>query len=407
MRVLLLNQAFVPDVVSSAQHAGDLARALGRAGHQVTVIASRRAYDEPARQFPARENWNGVSVRRVWHTGFGKGVKWRRAADFATFFLSCCLLLLRQPKPDVVVTMTTPPLLSVLAAAYTTVRGGRLVVWLMDLNPDQAIAAGWLRAGSVPARLLSALLRFSLRRAERVVVLDHFMKDRTIAKGIPEERIAVIPPWSHDDAAHFDPQGRRAFRASHGFDGKFVVMYSGNHSPCHPLDTLLQAAERIGHNGSGVVFCFIGGGSQFPRVKRFAEERGLGNVICLPYQPLADLPASLSSADLHAVVMGDPFVGIVHPCKVYNIMRLGSPILYIGPPASPVEEILELADRNGRPPMAFRHGDVDGVVNCILERAGNGKGRLPKMVQLSEKFSNRVWLPQFAALLENASPNGR
>ena len=25
-------------------------------------------------------------------------------------------------------------------------------------------------------------------------------------------------------------------------------MYSGNHSPCHPLETLLQAAERLAEN---------------------------------------------------------------------------------------------------------------------------------------------------------------
>src|SRR2546421_8015410 len=41
----------------------------------------------------------------------------------------------------------------------------------------------------------------------------------------------------------------RSFRAEHGLTGKFVVMYSGNHSPCHPLDTLLAAAERLKGRG--------------------------------------------------------------------------------------------------------------------------------------------------------------
>ena len=56
-------------------------------------------------------------------------------------------------------------------------------------------------------------------------------------------RIAMLPPWSHDDAVHYDAKGRDHFRKEHGLDGKFVVMYSGNHTPCHPLTTLLEAAR--------------------------------------------------------------------------------------------------------------------------------------------------------------------
>jgi hypothetical protein len=36
---------------------------------------------------------------------------------------------------------------------------------------------------------------------------------------------------------------------------------------------------------------------------------------CLPYQPIEKLSASLSAADLHVVVMGDQYVGIVTPAK--------------------------------------------------------------------------------------------
>ena len=39
--------------------------------------------------------------------------------------------------------MTTPPLLSVLAALFAVVRRTGLCVWVMDLNPDELIAAGW------------------------------------------------------------------------------------------------------------------------------------------------------------------------------------------------------------------------------------------------------------------------
>ena len=65
---------------------------------------------------------------------------------------------------------------------------------------------------------------------------------------------------------------RQRFRAAHALTGRFVIMYSGNHSPCHPLDTLLGAARRLADD-KDVVFCFIGGGTEWRRIKQEIEDR--------------------------------------------------------------------------------------------------------------------------------------
>src|SRR6202521_5557492 len=116
MNILLLNQAFYPDVVSTAQHAADLARGLTQAGHKVTVVCSSRGYDDPHIRFPKRETWNDVNIIRIRSSGFGKGSKWRRAADFGTFMASCALRLWQLHGFDVVVAMTSPPLISFLSS---------------------------------------------------------------------------------------------------------------------------------------------------------------------------------------------------------------------------------------------------------------------------------------------------
>lgn len=118
MRVLLLNQCFYPDVVSSGQHLTDLAVELAAEGHSVTVVASRRGYDNPALRFPKQETWKGISILRIPSLGLGKRSKWRRALDFASFWLSCMVRLITLPRQDVVVAMTSPPLISFLAALF-------------------------------------------------------------------------------------------------------------------------------------------------------------------------------------------------------------------------------------------------------------------------------------------------
>src|ERR1041385_4246607 len=108
MKFLLLNQTFYPDVMATGQYLAELAVALVERGHEVTVICSRRAYDQPEQRFPKSETWRGVRIQRITTTAFGKQAKWRRAADFASFIFFCCLRLLVTRRPDAVVALTTP-----------------------------------------------------------------------------------------------------------------------------------------------------------------------------------------------------------------------------------------------------------------------------------------------------------
>jgi colanic acid biosynthesis glycosyl transferase WcaI len=438
---LLLNQTFHPDVMATGQYLTEVALRLVERGHQVTVVTGRRAYDHPETQFPKTETWRGIRVYRVASTGFGKGARWRRAADFASFLALCALRLALLPRHDAVVALTTPPLISFLGATVARLRRSRFFYWVMDFNPDEAIAAGWLRPESLAARLLERMSRVSLRQAKRVVALDRFMRDRIVAKGIPSGKVAVIPPWSHDTEVQFDPQGRERFRKAHGLDGKFVVMYSGNHSPVHPLATLLAAARQLAPD-PGIVFCFIGGGSEWRKIKeecrmqnaecaggreerraemvkgRMRNEEGrmkkpeggeqkaevgdfsVSNILCLPYQPLEQLAGSLSAADLHVVVMGKAFVGLVHPCKIYNILSVAAPVLYIGPRPSHVSELLA-AISHEYPCASVTHGEVDRVVQEI-ERVRRQPGpvsrQAPTRVRLL--FSKEVLLPRLVEELE-------
>ena len=396
-------------MVSTAQHLTDLATALASRGHEVTVVASDRGYDDPTVRFARREQWNGIEIVRIPTLSLGKGSKWRRAFNFGSFLLICGLRLLLLPRFDVVVALTSPPLISFLATVFVKLKGGNLCSWVMDLNPDEAIAAGWLNERAPATRFLQRLSNYSFHNAARTIVLDRFMKERVVAKGVDPDRVVIIPPWSHDDNVSYSEAGREAFRRQHDLSDKFVVMYSGNHSPCHPLDTLLDAALAL-QTRSDIVFCFIGGGSEQVKVRDFASHHDLPNVKCLPYQPLKELSNSLSAADLHVVVMGEKFVGIVHPCKIYNISLVGAPALYIGPQPS---HITDIATQPGKL-FLTRRGDVEGVTAAILEAtqvpAHQRVDHLPGSSQYRNAiasgqppdFSKHALLPQLIGIIESA-----
>jgi len=406
VKILLLNQCFRPDVVSTAQYLTDLATALTERGHSVTVLAGRRGYDNPELRFSKRETWNGVHIIRLSTLGLGKKGRLGRALDFASFFVSCVLRLALLPRFDVVIALTSPPLISWLGAMFVRIKGGRLVFWVMDLNPDEAIAAGWLKRKSIAARVLEWFLWSSMHHSAKIVVLDRFVKQRVLEKGISEAKISIIPPWSndgsHDEAVRYDEQGRNSFRNRHGLNGKYVVMYSGNHSPCHPLNSLLEAAAKL-REREDIAFCFVGGGSEQDKVRGFARVNRLQNILCLPYQPLQDLSASLSAADLHVVVMGDAFAGILHPCKVYNILAVGCPFLYIGPNQSHITDLLSQTGNQYKGYVA-RHADVNAIVRVIIESANKAKGKSAQLrTSLAGRFSRGALMPRLIEVIESCA----
>jgi putative colanic acid biosynthesis glycosyltransferase WcaI len=409
MRILLLNQTFYPDVVATAQYLTSLAEALADRGHEVRVLAARRAYDEPARRFAKRERYGLIEIERVGGTGFGKDAKWRRALDFGTFLLRAAVRLVTRPTVDCVVALTSPPLVAALAAVRCRLQGERFVYWVMDLNPDEALAAGWLRPGLV-AWFLERISRFTLHSAGTVVVLDRYMRERVLAKGVATDRVQVISPWSLDRYAYFDQAGRAAFRERHGLIGKYVVMYSGNHSPVHPLDTLLEAALRLKSDWR-FCFVFVGGGSEFGRLRALSENLGLGNVKFLPYQPIESLSGSLSAADLQAVVLGDPMVGTIHPSKLYNMLAVGSTVLYIGPERSHIGDALENAgiedEAGNRQKWISSYIRVDfgdaARLTAWLERDWlnwNEAGRT-NAHPVSRNYSQEFLLPQLVQIVED------
>src|SRR3989442_45835 len=359
MTFLLLNQTFHPDRVATAQYLTDVAQALVEQGHSVTVVTSARGYDDPSVAFKEHETWSGIEIHRIRPLALGKSSRWRRAVDFMSYFVLCVVKLARMPRFDVVIALTSPPLISVLGALVSRLQGSRFVFWVMDLNPDEPIAAGWLKRQSVTARVLARLLSFSLRRADQIVALDRFMADIIVRNGVDRRRIAVLPPWCHD-AVRFDATGRNAFRAARGWDSKFVVMYAGNHSPCNPLETVIRAAESL-QSDSGIVFCFMGGGSVFRAIQRDVEPR-LANVVCLPYVPREELSAALSAADLHVITLGDAFRGLIHPSKLYNVLKVNAPVLYVGPEPSHVTDVARMT---GLRAWRCAHDDVSGVLAAI------------------------------------------
>jgi glycosyltransferase involved in cell wall biosynthesis len=335
--ILIFSQTFVPDPAGVGQYMADVAVELARRGHRVLVYAANRGYENPSIKYAPRENLHGVKIRRLPFSSFGKKNLLIRAFGTFTFMLQCIFIALTTRNLGGIFFSTSPPLIGAAASLARIMRGVPIAYWAMDLNPDQLIAMGKIGARSLVARTLETVNRIILKNSSLAVALDRFMADRLRQRGVTDDQLLVMPPWPHEDHIHANG-AVNPFRTAHNLGGKFVIMYSGNHSPANPLDTLLGAVIRLKDDPT-LMFLFIGGGLGKKQIEATIREHNLTNALSLPYQPFEKIGESLSAADAHVVALGDNMVGIIHPCKIYGAMAVGKPILYLGPRPSHISDL--------------------------------------------------------------------
>ena len=331
MKVVFVNRFFHPDLAPTGLHAADVAFDLAAAGHEVHAVTSRLVYegvgpgDGAGPGYAAAETVRGVLVHRVWTTRFGRGSLAGRALDYFSFYVSAFFVLAGMLKrDDIVVAKTDPPLISVVAAFAAWLRGARLVNWLQDVFPETAVRSG-MRLLAGPLGALARVPRdWSVRRAVLNVVLGERM---AVALGrlVPGARLRVAPNWADGTAIRPMAPEASASRREWGFEGKFVVGYSGNLGRVHDCGTLLAAARLLAEDRD-IVFSFTGGGFHFAQLRA----ANLANVSVRGYVPEARLGESLAACDVHLVTLLPAFEGLIVPSKFYGVAAAGRAVIFIG-----------------------------------------------------------------------------
>src|SRR6476646_10006665 len=239
MHVLIINRFFYPDQAATSRLLTDLAVGLCKEGMRISVLTGRLSYLGSNMALPAREIYQGVAVRRLWSTRFGRRSSMGRVVDYVSFCISLIWRALFANRIDCVMVMSDPPMLSVLAVVLGWLKRWKTVCWLQDVFPEVALKAGVLKQGKLASALMW-LTHGSLRKTDRIIVVGRCMEHRLSELGIPRDRLTLIPNWADGECLKAVAPADNWFRKRHGLEGRITVMYSGNLGVVHETDCLLR-----------------------------------------------------------------------------------------------------------------------------------------------------------------------
>jgi len=374
---VLVTEYFHPDMASTGQLMTDLAVGLHERGLDIQVYTGQPNYHsgETEKQ-PIQDTHKGVPVRRIRAPQVRQSSLPRRLFNWTVFtiWMSVVLLVDSTEKEREILFVTCPPILPEAMWAVCQYRGWEYTYIAYDLYPDSPVELGYITKGGFLHQIWEAVDRQAFRNAKHIVALGPVMKNRIrnkVGDRFDDEKIRIIHNW--EDEEFITPRAKEdnRFSRKHDLVEPFTILYSGNIAPYHDLETLVDAAAEIqnGERADEIRFLTIGEGDSKQHIVDYAEEHGVRGtqIQFLPYQPLEELPYSLTSGNVSVVSVQEGLEGVCVSCKLYTAMAAGQPLLVISQPNDDEARIVEQFDAG----ISVEQEDVEGIVEAIERWSSN------------------------------------
>jgi len=184
--------------------------------------------------------------------------------------------LIRSFRPDVL--HAHSPVLNALPALYAGRRARVPVVYeVRALWEDAAVDHGTTREGSPRYVASRALESFAVRRADHVTTICEGLRGDIVARGIPAERVTVIPNAVDTQAFTLDAPRDPSLAARLGLDGATVIGFAGSFYGYEGLDLLVEAFASLASGRPDLKLLLVGGGFEEQRLREQVARLGVGD----------------------------------------------------------------------------------------------------------------------------------
>jgi glycosyltransferase involved in cell wall biosynthesis len=175
----------------------------------------------------------------------------------------------------------------------------------------------------------------SMLAADAVVTLAETLKSDMVARGVPADRIFIVP--NGVDPEVFRPRpADPALRARYGLFERFVIGYVSNLDHVREgQETLIEATALLAAAGRDVACLIVGEGRRRAELETIAAASGAGNrIVFTGAVPHEDVPWLYALMDAFVVPRRDERAArLVTPLKPFEAMAMARPLVIADLPA--------------------------------------------------------------------------
>lgn len=330
MQVLYFHQHFNSPKGVVGIRSYQMAKALIRKGHSVKIVCG--SYDggvtgltDPFINGCRRGMVNGIEVIEFDLPYSNNDSFFKRTLLFLKFSLRSIKLAFTE-KYDLLFATSTPLTAGMPGIFAHWLRNKPFVFEVRDLWPELPKAMGVIR-NPIILRLMSFLEWLTYYSADKLIGLSPGIVDGIAKRGVPCERIALIPNGC--DLEIFDTPSE-PWRPKEVSSEDLMAVFTGAHGVANGLDVVLDTAlELKRHKRNDIKLVLIGKGKLKDLLKKRAQIEQLDNVIFHDPVSKEKLSGLLAAADLGMQILANvpAFYYGTSPNKFFDYIAAGLPVL--------------------------------------------------------------------------------
>jgi len=340
IKILKMPAYYDPEQISSSHLSKDLNAAYIAAGFTIEnyVPTPTRGIDKATRKKYKKIKYEEKEDGKIIVHRFPLMREGKNPVLRAFRYLLCNLKHYNRGKKakdiDVIMAGSTPPTQGVLCAKVKkklSKRYGRPVPFiynLQDIFPDSLVTAKMTKKGSLIWKLGRKIEDYTYKSADRIIVISEDFKRNIMEKGVPEEKIVVIPNWVNTENVYPVAREDNILFDRLSLDReKFYIVYSGNLGHSQNLRMLLDAAKELREPLPDLCFVLIGEGAARDEIAAAIENEKSDNVLLFPFQPYEDIAHVFSLGDAGLIISKSGIGQSSVPSKTFGIMAAERPVL--------------------------------------------------------------------------------
>ncbi|WP_105048966.1 glycosyltransferase family 4 protein [Polaribacter butkevichii] len=318
--IVIISNYYPPEMGAAANRIKNLAEGLKNKGNKVTVICplpnypKGKIFEKYSRKFFVKENIEEITVKRYWifpSKSKNAIVRLFSMLSFAWSFWFSIFSLVRK-KPDVFIIQSPPLLVALSGLLLSKVLGCKNILNVSDIWPLSALELEVIKKG------------FFYSFLEKIEKTNYKLADKII--GQSEEIITHIKAViTKEFLVYRNVPVYREYDVKEKSRGNLKIVYAGLLGYAQGI---LKICDEINFKELGVELHIYGAGMEENEIKEFAANAD-NNVFFYGVRTASEIKDEIRKYDIGFVPLKNKIYGAV-PSKIFELMQLGIPILYVG-----------------------------------------------------------------------------